>query len=53
MSGEPRELHRSKDERQQQTQITYEAKSGTQIQAHWWEVSAVAIAPSLHPHLMK
>ena len=33
----------------QQTQPTCDAESGNQPGPHWWEVSALTTAPSLHP----
>ena len=45
-----RKTSQSKDKNQQQTQPTYDAESGNQTQAHWWEASALTTAPSLLPY---
>ena len=52
--GEPENPEKnpwSRDENQQQTQPTYDAGSGNQTRATWWEASALTTAPSLLPLL--
>ena len=44
-----RKISQSKDENQQQTQPTHDAKSGNRTRAtlYWWEASPLRTAPSL------
>jgi len=43
----PEKNPRSKDENQQQTQLTYDTGTGNRSGPHWWEASALTTAPSL------
>ena len=42
-----RKTFRSKDENQQQTQLTYDAESGNRTRPHWWERRV--LSPMGHP----
>ena len=47
----PEKNPRSKDENQQQTQLTYDTGAGNPSGPHWWEASALTTAPSLLPNM--